>query len=173
MALLWCCVPCDTGGEPCCRRCSPGHPRSDRGASHPSARSCPPRPRKLAAARPHHHLELGRRPGRPDRRPARLPSTHRLPLVAPLQPGRHRRPRRPAPLGSAPAAVGVGARPGHCPGRKRPARPAPPARRQPGRRHQPRPRSSASVWSKSTTKKAAVSHDTNSAPLAKGPALSL
>jgi hypothetical protein len=36
---------------------------------------------ELAAARPHHHLELGRRPGRPDRCPARLPSPHRLPLL--------------------------------------------------------------------------------------------
>src|SRR4029450_9237601 len=34
----------------------------------------PPHPRQLAAARPHHHAELGRRPGRPDRRAARLPS---------------------------------------------------------------------------------------------------
>ena len=49
--------------------------RLHRGTPHPPLGRRPPRVSKLAAARPHHHAELGRRPGRPDRRPARLPST--------------------------------------------------------------------------------------------------
>jgi hypothetical protein len=59
---------------------------------HPPARQRQARARQLAAARPYRRLELGRRPGRPDRHPARLPPPYRLPLAAPLQRRRHRRP---------------------------------------------------------------------------------
>src|SRR4029453_2929245 len=58
--------------------------------TRPPAGASPP---QLAATRPHHHAELGRRPGRPDRRAARLPSQDGLAVAAPLQPRRHRRPR--------------------------------------------------------------------------------
>jgi hypothetical protein len=91
-------------------------------------------PASQAAARPHHHRELGRRPGRPDRRAAWLPSPHRLPLAAPLQRRRHRRPGGPAPLGPPAAAFRTGAWTHHRPGRNRPTPTAgPPGRRWPGR----------------------------------------